>query len=100
MRGWWRAENWRWSSLASRRQGVSGPEWPELSPWPVDQPRSWLQGVNRPQTAEEEAAIQQSMARAQPLGKPGWQRRTAVRLGLDSTFRPRGRPRRTPVGEE
>ena len=52
--------------------------------------------VNMPMTAAEEEAIQRSMRRGQPYGTERWQKRTASRLGLESTFRPRGRPTKKP----
>ena len=35
-----------------------------------------------------------SAARQRPYGDEGWVRRTAARLGLEFTLRPRGRPRK------
>jgi putative transposase len=32
--------------------------------------------------------------RGRPFGSEKWQKATAKRLGLESTFRPRGRPRK------
>jgi hypothetical protein len=44
-------------------------------------------------TSEQEA-IRQSVKRGRPYGDPGWQARTAAALGLEHTFRNRGRPRK------
>ena len=44
-------------------------------------------------TSEQEA-IRQSVKRGRPYGDPGWQARTAAGLGLEHTFRNRGRPRK------
>jgi putative transposase len=38
--------------------------------------------------------VRRSVQRGQPYGDESWARRVAVRLGLESTFRPRGRPRK------
>ena len=62
---------------------------------PVPLGRKWLEHVNRPQSAAELVAIRQSVLRGQPYGSEAWQQKTAKRLGLESTFRPRGRPRKT-----
>ena len=45
-----KAEQWRWGSLSQRmgRQGVVEP--PELSSWPLAQPKDWAAWVNAPQT--------------------------------------------------
>ena len=49
-----------------------------------------------PMTPAEEEAIRRSIRRGQPYGTEPWQKRTASRLGLESTFRPRGRPLKKP----
>ena len=40
-------------------------------------------------------ALRRSVARGQPFGGPSWQERTAKALGLQSTFRRQGRPRKS-----
>jgi putative transposase len=88
-----RAEDWHWSSLWRRLH--PSPDEPQLlSDWPVPQPRAWVPYVNAPQTEEEIAAIRKCVLRGQPFGHDRWVRRTAERLGLESTLRPRGRPRK------
>ena len=92
-----RAELWRWCS-AWRRLNDPACAW--LTPphdWPAEPPRDWLRLVNTPQTAAEEQAVQTSILRGRPLGSEQWTRRTAARLGLQSTLRPRGRPRVRPI---
>ena len=81
-----RAEHWRWSSLGLRLASTPQPDRPPLSRWPVGQPRNWLQAVNRPHTEAEVEAVR-------PAPK-AWQKRAARTLGLESTFRSRGRPRK------
>ena len=68
-----------------------------MSEWPVPRPADWLARVNRPQSAAEEEAFLLSLSRGRPFGAADWQARTAVRLGLEKTFRPRGRPKKQPV---
>jgi putative transposase len=86
-----RAQQWRWSSLALRWQR---PVPTILAPSPVKLPRNWLERVNRPQTEAEVDAVRRSIERGAPLGGAVWQHRTAARLGLEQTLRPRGRPRK------
>jgi putative transposase len=86
-----RAEDWRWSSLSDR---VGAPERPALSPWPVARPADWLAWVNEPQTAAELAAVRTCVRRGRPYGGTAWSRAAAERLGLPSTLRRRGRPRK------
>jgi putative transposase len=90
-----RAQDWRWGSLWARR-AQADPDRPVLALWPIDRPRDWTARVNRPFGPKEEAAVQRSIRRGQPLGSDSWQAQVAARLGLESTFRPRGRPRRQP----
>ena len=86
-----RAELWRWGSLG-RRVRSQAEAATLLVPWPVTPPSDWVDRVNAPLSPAEDAALQRSLQRGQPFGRPGWQQQTAARLGLESTFRPRGRP--------
>jgi putative transposase len=87
-----RAERWPWSSLGAISHTAAAEEAPPLAAWPVVRPRNWDELVNRPQTEAEVEAVRVSIQRGRPLGSPAWQKRTAKRLGLEFTFRPRGRP--------
>ena len=87
-----RAESWRWSSL--RRVEREDPAFPILSTWPLPRPTDWLQIVNQPQTEAEVAALRCCVNRGRPFGDPNWVTDTAKRLGLESTIRPRGRPKK------
>ena len=64
-----------------------------LSDWPLAEPRNWLDLVNQPQTEAEVSAIRRCILRGCPYGNSDWVQSTAVSLGLESTLRPRGRPR-------
>ncbi len=92
-----RAEHWRWGSLWHYRRQAKDKQ-RLLSEWPVTRPRHWVGYVNRPQTAAELNALRRCVNRGTPYGSDTWVRRTAKQLGLESTLRPRGRPRkeRTP----
>ena len=89
-----RAEHWRWGSLA--RESI--PDAPQLSAGPVPRPRDWVQRVNTPLSPAEEAAVLRGIQKGQPLGNAEWQAKTSARLGLESTFRNRGRPRSSEKG--
>jgi putative transposase len=86
-----RAENWRWGSSFVRRerQHALGPL---LCDWPIARPRNWVQWVNEPQTASEEAALDEHIIRNRPYGSGEWTMTTAKALDLESSLRPRGRP--------
>jgi putative transposase len=88
-----RAEQWRWGSLA-QRQGLGSPDAPMLHAGPVAWPRNWLTLVNQPQTESELLALRRCVERGQPFGGESWIKKTAARLGLASTLRPRGRPKK------
>ena len=87
-----KAEQWRWCSLWLRQNKNAGNDKPVLHDWPVQRPRNWAALVNPPQTDEELEQLRQSAQRGRPFGGELWQKRIARRLGLESTFRPRGRP--------
>jgi putative transposase len=87
-----RAEDWQWSSLWRWEQGDGKvPAW--LSEWSMDRPRDWVARVNRPPPASEFGALRVSVQRGRPFGEEGWVRRMAKRFGMESTLRPRGRPK-------
>ncbi|MDD5262958.1 MAG: transposase [Methylacidiphilales bacterium] len=88
-----KAEEWRWGSLWVRvHDEVTLKQM--LSDWPVRIPDDWVRLVNRAQTEKELAAIRRSRERGVPMGDPDWAQRTAKQLGLESTLRPVGRPRK------
>jgi putative transposase len=89
-----RAEKWRWSSLW-QRQHPDSPLAAGLARWPVNCPPNWLSLVNSAPTPEDAEALRVCIARGRPFGGDRWQTRITLRLGLESTFRPRGRPRKT-----
>ncbi len=88
-----RAEEWRWSSLWRRLFGAA-PTRRWLAEWPVARPPRWVDWVNELQTETELEALRRCVTRGQPFGSEVWVRRTALRLGLEATLRPRGRPRK------
>ena len=88
------AEDWRWSSLWRWQHPGATEDVPPLTNWPIDRPRQWLLQVNRPQPKTAEDALQTAVQRGRPFGSPTWQAMTAEKLGLESTFQPRGRPKK------
>ncbi|MCK4627231.1 MAG: transposase [Phycisphaerae bacterium] len=96
-----RAEDWPWSSLARRRrEDVESPWLVAVKDWPASPPRNWPAFVNRPGTEAELDAVRRSVARGAPYGEASWQRRTAVRLKLESSLRPPWRPKRDEHGKK
>ena len=86
------AQQWRWSSLWRRESGT--PEQRQiLAEWPLPAPSRWVQLVNEVQTEAELEALRRCVNRGQPFGPESWVERCVRKLGLESTIRPRGRPR-------
>jgi putative transposase len=90
-----RAEDWRWGSLWRRARGGAEAQ-SLLADWPVPRPRGWVGLVNAAQTLGEEEALRGCIRRGAPFGVEGWVKKTADRLGLATTLRPRGRPKKQP----
>jgi putative transposase len=88
-----RAQDWRWSSLWARAHDDSA-ECRILSSWPVPEPKPWVAFVNEPQTDGELEALRRSVNRGVPFGSDRWVQRTVKKLGLESTLRARGRPKK------
>jgi putative transposase len=87
-----RAQDWRWSSLWHWTHPQDHEDKPVLCPWPIPRPTDWITRVNRALTKKELEAVQASVIRGRPFGSQVWQESTAKQLGLESTFRSRGRP--------
>jgi putative transposase len=93
-----KAQDWRWSSLwtrADRRSTIGS----MLSPWPVEMPARWTTMVNQPQTEAELSALRRSRDRGQPYGDDRWVQRTAKALGIESSLRAPGRPKKGQSGK-
>ncbi len=88
-----RAEAWRWGSLW--RWCCGDVEQKRLlSPWPVRRSPEWLKHVNEPLSERELKALQRSLTRGNPYGSGTWSQHMVKKLGLESTVRPRGRPKK------
>ena len=90
-----KAEDWRWSSLWVQERGTDKQK-SLLFPWPVEKPNAYLEWVNTLQKDEEEKLekIRHSIKRGSPLGRDNWIKMIAEKLGLISTLKPRGRPKK------
>jgi hypothetical protein len=56
--------------------------------------KHWLERVNEPLSAGDLKRLRHSVSRGRPYGSESWTRETATRLGLESCFRLRRRPRK------
>src|SRR3989338_7257709 len=66
-----RAEDWRWSS-AWHREYDDQEQKNLLSQWPIEIPGGYTGWLNKPQTQEEEDALERSIARGSPFGVEHW----------------------------
>jgi putative transposase len=91
------ARQWEWSSLRwwseARRPGF-------LHPGPLPRGRDWRSWVNAPMNDAEVERLRGCIRRGTPFGSEAWVRRTASRLGLEASLRPRGRPRKEKQNSE
>jgi putative transposase len=87
-----RAEDWPHGSL---RAAAAKPIPVVLEPGPVPRDAAWIARVNRPMNELEVAALRKCIARGTPYGTESWVRSTAASLGLESSLRPIGRPKKT-----
>jgi putative transposase len=92
-----RAEDWRWSSL-HRWLSASPKEKSLLTSWPLARRPGWIEYVNTPLTEAELAAVRRSVLRGCPFGNEPWSGRMVRKLGLHSTLRPQGRPKKRENG--
>ena len=82
-----RAQDWRWSSAAPVRE-----EFPVLTPGPVPHLLDWLGYVNEAQTEAEVESLGECTRRRRPYGNELWTPKTARKMDLQASLRPRGRP--------
>jgi putative transposase len=85
------ALEWRWSSHAVRVTtfGVL-----PVDSLPLDLPDSWTEYVDMPLMDHELDKIRHSVNRQAPYGDSSWQLEKCSELGLESTLKPLGRPRK------
>jgi putative transposase len=88
-----RAEDWRWGSLYRWRHGTAK-EKSLLAAWPLPRRPGWVDHVNAPQTEAELSALRRCVKRGCPFGGSSWNDQIVRRLGLESTLRPQGRPKK------
>jgi putative transposase len=87
------AQEWRWSSQWRREHRQKRDE-ALLTQWPLPPIRDWAKWVNQAQTDKELESLRLSVNRGRPYGNEVWIKRTAVALGLETSLRPRGRPKK------
>jgi len=84
------AKDWPWSSCRERIGGNHR----LVDQSPLTLPENWDRYVSESLTGKELESIRRSVVRQAPYGSPVWQQKVAKEIGIESTLRPRGRPRR------
>ena len=88
-----RAEEWGWSSLFQLTQ--DGADCGFLTDWPMERPPNWIEFVNGAENESELNDLRSSAQRGRPFGSADWVLVMAKQLGLESTLKSRGRPKRS-----
>ncbi len=89
-----RAEQWQWGSLWRRCGGSTSQQPVALAAWPMPIPRNWVKLVNHEENENELQRLRTSVYRGRPYGRADWQQRVAKQLGLESSYRANGRPKK------
>ncbi len=90
------------ASEAGQKGAPTATAWSQtpLGAWlvegPTPRPEPWLRFVNREEEAELLARLREAANRGSPFGDEAWREKAARKLGLESTIRPRGRPKKPP----
>jgi putative transposase len=87
-----KAERWPWSSISAVTP--ADVECPTLHAGPVPRGEGWIDYVHQPLAEEELRVMRESISRGKPFGSERWAKMTAKKLGLESSMRPRGRPKK------
>jgi putative transposase len=71
-----------------------------VSKTPIDLPAQWGGYVDEPLTEKEMERLRESVNRQAPYGDQAWQMKTSEAMGLQSSIRHRGRPRKDEANEK
>jgi putative transposase len=85
------AKEWLWSS---HRDRICRGKNSLVDDVPIELPANWDRYVDEPLAEKELEMLQQSVNRQSPYGQTEWQIKITKELGLESTIRARGRPKK------
>jgi len=88
-----RAEDWQWSSVWRREKGTVQQK-KLLDIWPTQEPQHYVTLLNEPQNESELTALRCAVNRGNPFGSDVWMRNVIKKFKLETTVRPRGRPKK------
>ena len=86
-----KAEDWPWCSVHVRLYGTEEQK-KLLSPWPLAEPKEYVQWLNQSQPKEEIENIRYAIKRSRPYGSEGWVSQAVAQFGLETTMRNPWRP--------
>lgn len=86
-----KSRDWRWSS-----RSVMPPAGAPKLRCPLALPADWNRLIDDVEPTAQLERVRGSVNRGAPFGNARWVRGTARRLGLESSLRPLGRPRKSP----
>jgi len=89
------AKDWLWSS---HRETIGKRACSLIDKVPIELPKNWDRYVDEPLTEKELGGLRQAVNRQSPYGTSVWQARVSKELGLESTLKPRGRPKKKVEG--
>jgi putative transposase len=92
-----RPGDWMFGSLHHWQQKTSVFS-KRISSWPIRRATNWLQFVARDFSQPEREQLDWSVKRGVPFGSEAWVEHIARTFDLESTMRPRGRPRKKIIG--
>ena len=64
---------------------------------PIELPKQWHKFINEDEKRVDLDYIRNSIDRQTPLGDENWQNMISKKYGLESTLRPRGRPKKSDI---
>ncbi|MDD5496776.1 MAG: transposase [Candidatus Omnitrophica bacterium] len=85
------AKDWPWSS---HKETIGKSKHRLIDDAPIQLPDNWDSYINKDMAEKDLDKIRQSVKRQSPYGTNEWQSLICKQLGLESTLRPRGRPKR------
>ena len=85
------AKDWEWSSHRERTGDAPRILTDEI---PIVLPERWTAYVDQPWSEKDLEQVRESVNRQAPFGSSQWQSAISVKMGLESTIRPRGRPKK------
>ncbi len=91
-----RPEDWSFGSLQLWQQKTKAFS-QRISSWPIRRSLNWVQLVATDFNKREREQLDWSVKRGVPFGSETWLEHIARTLDLESTMRPRCRPRKTPA---